>query len=287
MRSFNQLLHAQWRAGRVLCIALDPVPGKIPPHITLNAPECGEASLVFNTEIIDATADFAAAYKLNSAYYEAMGRTGWNALVRTVGYIQGRYPRIPIILDAKRGDVLHTSERYAEAAFKRIGVDAVTVHPYCGRASLEPFLSRPDKGVFVLCRTSDDSALQTMLVQSPYAKKPIPFFAHVAHDVAAQWNQNGNCGLVVGATHAADILTADLASGNSLPLLVPGAGAQGADLREALRPLPFSSTRKFLLVSGRSIIYASPDRDFALKAHEAAHRLHNEVHTHLAGFLCG
>ncbi len=255
-RNFNDLLAEQFDKNKFLCVGLDPDLEKMPENIrTLNV---GESILTFNRAIIDATADVAGSYKPNSAFYEAHGEEGWRALRETILYIQQKAPDVPVILDAKRGDIGNTNNGYVRAAFDDLKADAITVHPYLGGEALTPFLEQKNKGIFVLCRTSNPGAgeLQDFFVEDE------PLYMHVARTISEKWNENGNCGLVVGATYPEElqkIRTEVL----MLPILIPGTGTQGGDLQKSVSYGKDSNGKGFILAIGRAIIYAADVRKSA------------------------
>jgi orotidine-5'-phosphate decarboxylase len=235
------------------------------------------AIVAFNQAIVDATADLVCAYKPNSAFYEQYGPAGLRALATTITYIQQRHPDIPVLLDAKRGDIGSTSEAYARALFDVYGADAVTLHPYLGRDSLEPFLSRANRGVFILCRTSNPGAgeLQDLRLRDTDGAEQ-PLYLAVARLVAERWNANRNCGLVVGATYPEELRAVRAAVGD-LPILVPGIGTQGGDLDATVRAGLDSARQGLILSASRSVLYASSGRDFASAARREAGRLRMEI----------
>lgn len=218
-----QRLRARWQAGTLLCVGLDPELERLPEAAHRSSVE--DTLVAFNAAIVEATADLVCAFKPNAAFYEAHGPEGARALARTVALVHERAPGVPVLLDAKRGDMANTSRLYARAVFDAYGADAVTVQPYQGQEALQPFIERGDRGVFVLCRTSNPGAgeLQDLLVEGE------PLYLRVARRVADEWNARGNCGLVVGATWSEE-LHAIRAVAPELPILVPGIGAQGGDL---------------------------------------------------------
>ncbi len=228
----------------------------------------------FNREIIDATADLVCAYKPNAAFYEAQGDAGYRALIRTVRYIHERYPDIPVILDAKRGDIGSTNLGYAQSAFDVIGVDALTVHPYLGKEALAPLLARREKGIIVLAKTSNPGSGEFQDVRVGPAQEPL--YQLVARRVAQHWNEYGNCALVVGATYPSELrqvraLVADL------PILVPGIGTQGGEVAATVAAGRDSRGWGMIINSARGIIFASRERDFAEAARAATLRLRDEI----------
>ena len=265
--NFMQALHHRWsEANTLLCVGLDPEPAKFPAHLR----EHPDAVFEFCRAIIDATAGLACCIKPQIAHFAALGAE--SALQRLVAHSHAFHPDLPVILDAKRGDIGSTAQHYAAEAFDRHGADAVTVNPYLGRDSVQPFLNRADKGVIILCRTSNPGAgdLQDLPVDGR------PLYQHVAEKVAGQWNGNGNCALVVGATWPGQLREVRAIVGD-MPLLVPGVGAQGGDV-ELLVGQGKSARGDGLIVSAsRSILYASQGEDFADAAHSAALALRDEI----------
>ena len=224
--TFIKKLSAVWHSQKTqLCIGLDPDLAKFPRHLQGKP----DAILTFCKEIIDATADTACAFKPQIAYFAALRAE--DQLEAICSYLRERYPHIPIVLDAKRGDIGATAEQYAREAFERYGADAVTVNPYMGFDSVQPYLERPDRGVIVLCRTSNagGSDLQFLNVDGK------PLYQHVAHLVADKWNTNGQCALVVGATFPNELAQVRALVGD-MPLLIPGIGAQGCLLYTSPSP---------------------------------------------------
>lgn len=262
MQFLERLNRAIETNDSVLCIGLDPDLQRFPEPL----PREPSAILTFNQAIIEATADLVCAYKPNLAFYLIHDETGLRALLETRRMIP---PEIPVILDAKVGDIPSTSAAYAEAFFERWGFDAVTVHPYVGEDGLAPLLRAPGRGVFVLAKTSNPGAgeFQDLLIGSKRGTEPL--YLQVARHVA-RWNERyGSCGLVVGATYPAA-----LASVRSwypdLPLLVPGVGAQAGDLEAAVRGVLGRAGAPILVNASRSVIYASHGPDFAEAARSAA-----------------
>ena len=272
MRFVERLREASRRADSLVCVGLDVDPSAIP------APLRGvpEAVLQFNKAIVEATADLVCAYKPNLAFYEALGPVGWEILAKTLRYI----PRgIITIADAKRGDIGHTARAYARAVFEIYGFDAVTVNPYLGQDSIQPFLDYTDRGVFVLCKTSNPGAnqFQNLRVQAntPGESSGRPLFEIVAEAVV-QWNTAGNCGLVVGATYPSELASVRRIA-SELPILIPGVGAQGGDLEEAVRCGVDARGEMILVNSSRAILYASSGDDFAHAARQATERLREAI----------
>ena len=245
-------------------MGLDPVPERLPAAFRSNS----EAFRDFCCAIVDATASEVCAFKPQAAHFAAAGAE--DQLAEVIAYIHARYPDVLVILDAKRGDIGATAEFYAREAFQRYGADIVTVNPYLGPESLEPFLSYPDRGVAVLCRTSNPG--NAWLQCHPQDE---PVFLRVAGAVA-EWNERGNLMLVAGATYAGDIARIRSVA-PSVPLLVPGIGAQGGDLRAVLEAGQDASGQGLVISASRSILYASDGDDFASAAREAAVSLKNRI----------
>ena len=270
--SFMQALRARWeQADSLVCVGLDPEPKKFPQQFA------GDPDAVFNfcRDIVDTTAPYACSFKPQIAHFAALGAE--DALARLIAHIHARHPAIPVILDSKRGDIGSTAQHYATEAFDRYGADAVTVNPYLGRDSLQPFLDRADRGVVVLCRTSNPGAgdLQDLLVQAENGVAR-PLYQHVAEKVANQWNEHGNCVLVVGATWPEQLREVRAIVGD-VPLLVPGVGAQGGDVAAAVTNAKTRDGTGLIVNSSRAILYASNGDDFAEAAAEAARSLRDEI----------
>lgn len=256
----------------LLCIGLDADFAKLPLHLK-NLPD---PQFRFNKQIVDKTADLVCAYKPNSAFYERRGIDGMRELEMTCTYIKKTYPHIPLILDAKRADIGNTNNGYVQYAFEYLQADAVTLHPYLGGQALGPFLDRKDKGVIILCRTSNPGAgeLQDLLIDNK------PLYLHIATKAAKDWNGNGNVMLVVGATYPEELSKVRSIAGDMV-FLVPGIGAQGGDLERTVKLGKNSKGRGLIISASRSILFASPNEDFALRAREAAGTLRDEINTYL------
>jgi len=247
-----KLREATDRNNSLLCVGLDPDPERLPTGVTIAQ---------FNREIIDATHDLVCAYKPNLAFYEAAGLEGLKALEHTLSFIP---PNIPVIGDAKRGDIGNTARMYARSLFDVFGFDAVTLSPYLGLDSIEPFTAYSTKGLFLLCRTSNPGArdFQDLKVEG------VPLYEHVALK-ALEWDAHGNLGLVVGATHVRELsrirhLCPDM------PLLIPGVGTQGGDLPGVVKSGTDRAGRNAIINSSRAILFASAGPDFAEAARQAA-----------------
>ncbi len=253
----------------LLCVGLDVDPELMPVKDPLD----------FNRAIVDATADLVCAYKPNIAFYEALGMDGLRALEGTIDHIRKAAPNTVILGDAKRGDIGSTAPAYAKAMFQVWGFDAVTVNAWGGYDGLEPFLEHSARGVFIWCRGSNPGSadLQDLTVNT--LDGPMPLYQHLARS-ADGWNRNGNIGLVMGATNPDQL--ADVRSlCSDMPLLVPGVGAQGGDLADAVLAGTDRNGRRALINSSRGIIYARPEpggsQDFAAAARQAAARLRDQI----------
>jgi orotidine-5'-phosphate decarboxylase len=269
MTFIDTLKQAWQRNASLVCVGLDPEPAKFPAHLR----DRPDAIFDFCRAIVDASADLVCCFKPQIAHFAAHRAEG--ALERLIAHIHSAHPGVPVILDAKRGDIGSTAAFYADEAFQRYGADAVTVNPYLGRDALEPFLSRADKGVVILCRTSNPGArdLQDLDVGG---KK---LYQHVARTVANEWNANGNCMLVVGATYPGEL--ADVrASVGDMPLLVPGVGAQGGDVEAVVRQGATKDGTGLVISSSRAILHASTGADFADAARSAVDALSQSINRH-------
>jgi orotidine-5'-phosphate decarboxylase len=267
--SFAEKLADASRKNRsLLCIGLDPDPALMPE---------GLSAFYFNRAIVEATADLVCAYKPNIAFYEALGGEGVRILKMTRECIPAD---IPVIIDAKRGDIGNTARAYATALFDQFGFDAATVSPYLGLDSLEPFIERRDRGVFVLCRTSNAGAMdfQSLPCRTPDGEKPL---FEVVAEKAASWNRYGNVGLVVGATYPEELKLLRRRYPDIL-LLIPGVGAQGGELSLAVSYGADSGWRRTVINSSRQILYASKGPDFAAAARVAALEMRDRMNEYLA-----
>jgi len=259
----EKLITASRKNKSLLCVGLDPDPELMPDKVGI---------FEFNKAIIDATSDLVCAYKLNLAFYEVLEAEGLNVLKRTIEYIPDD---IPVIGDAKRGDIGNTAKAYAKTIFSNFNFDAATVNPYLGFDSIEPFIQYRDKGVFILCRTSNVGALDFQSLRLEEQGSYRPLFEIVALK-ASQWNTHGNIGLVVGATYPEE-LRLIRQSHLDMPLLIPGIGAQGGELASAVRYGVDSQGEKAIISSSRQIIYASRQKDFAQAARRVASSLQDQI----------
>jgi len=259
--TFIKKLEACWKSSNsLLCVGLDPSWGRLPEHLKA---EADEPIFEFCKAIVDATHEVVCAFKPQIAYFAALGAE--DQLQKTLNYIRETYPHIPIILDSKRGDIGSTASMYAAEAFDRYQADAVTVNPYMGQDSAQPFLDRKDKGVIFLCRTSNAGAsdIQDLLVEGQ------PLYEHVATMISQQWNKNKNCYLVVGATWPEQMAKLREITGD-MPFLVPGVGAQGGDVEALVKAGQTTKGTGMIINSSRAVIYASERKDFAGAAREVA-----------------
>lgn len=266
--TFTARLATAWKTNRSLvCVGLDPEPTRFPALLERSSDRVFE----FCRSIVDATADLVCCFKPQIAHFAA--QSAENALARLIRHVHERHPGIPVILDAKRGDIGSTAQHYAAEAFDRYGADAVTVNPYLGRDALKPFLDRADKGVVILCHTSNPGArdLQELDVGGR------PLYQRVAQLAAREWNVNGNCALVVGATFPEELAQVRDIVGDDIPLLIPGVGAQGGDVAAVVRNGKNRSGTGLMISSSRAILYASSGDDFAAAARAATAALRDEI----------
>jgi uridine monophosphate synthetase len=237
-------------SSSLLCVGLDPHVSDLPSPTAASA-------LTFCLNLVKQTARYAAAFKPNAAFFEVFGAEGWTALKQVVDAIREESDRmgsrIPIILDAKRGDIASTAEAYAQSAFESLGVDCITLNPYLGKDSIEPFIQDQEKGVFLLCKTSNAGSmdLQNLLVMPMGSDMPMPLYIYVAK-LAEQWNEKNNVGIVVGATHP-QIMEMIRAAVPDLWFLAPGVGAQGGELEMTLKSGLRADGKGLLLPISRAI----------------------------------
>lgn len=273
--TFIEKLAAAWRENNsLLCVGLDPAVDRFPVHLKGKT----DAIYLFCKGIIDATADIVCSFKPQIAYFAA--EKAEDQLEAVIAYIHERYPGIPVLLDGKRGDIGATAKQYAREAFERFNADAVTLSPYMGFDSIEPYFEYPDRGIILLNRTSNPggSDFQGLNVQVDGRFEPL--YQHVARLVAEKWNVNGQCGLVVGATFPEEIAAVRQIVGN-MPLLVPGIGAQGGDIEATVTAGKTADGTGMMINSSRAILYAGEkegenyqtfSREAALKTRDAINR---------------
>jgi len=268
MTFMEKLKHASQRNRSLVCVGLDPELGKLPECVRGKKQPLFE----FNRAIIDATADWVCAYKPQAAYYA--GQNADEELKLTIDYIHERAPEIPVILDVKRGDIGSTASMYAKEAFERYNADAVTVNPYMGFDTLKPFLDHADRGVIILCRTSNPNSgdLQNLVCDGKMV------FEHVAELARDKWNYNGNVALVIGATYPEELRHVR-ALCPEMTFLVPGVGAQGGDVQKVVECGCDSTGHGIVINSSRGIIYAGNGEDFAVRAGNAARELRDLINS--------
>lgn len=264
---FVQRVERAWSAGQtLLCVGLDPDPARLPKHLA----DADYPMFEFGRAIVDATADLVCAFKPQIAYYAAARAE--DQLEMTIAHIRRRHPGIPVILDAKRGDVGSTAEMYAKEAFERYQADAVTVNPYLGFDALAPFLAHADKGVIVLCRTSNPGARDVQDIESKGRK----LYQIIAEKAARDWNAKGNVLLVVGATYPEELAQIRAIVGD-MPILVPGVGAQGGDVGAVVANGATADGTGLIISASRAVLYAGGGKDYAQAARSAAQKLRDEI----------
>ncbi len=276
VRNFRQMLENQWSRGNFVCVGLDSEFSKIPKSAHRGGSggdiNIADTIIEFNRAVVEATKDLVCVYKLNTAFYEAHGAEGVVALQRTITDIHTIAPDVPVILDAKRADIGNTNAGYVTAAFDFLRADAITVHPYLGSEALQPFLERVEKGIIVLCRTSNAGAgeFQNLSINGE------PLYQVVARSVVSEWNKNGNCMLVVGATYPDELREIRGLIGD-MPILIPGIGAQGGNIEKTVTAGKDSRGCGFIISSSRGIIFASSGADFAEAARREAAKLRDSI----------
>jgi orotidine-5'-phosphate decarboxylase len=270
MQTFSDLLRARWRdADTLLCVGLDPDPARFPAHLRGRA----DAILAFCREIADATAEFACAFKPQIAYFAAARAE--DQLEALIAHLRNRHPQVPVILDAKRGDIGATSEQYAREAFERYNAHAVTLSPYMGFDSVQPYLAHAGRGVFLLCRTSNPGGDDLQMLDVGGER----LYERVARLTSGAWNASGQLGLVVGATYPAELARVR-ALAPELPLLVPGIGAQGGDVQASVEAGQDARGTGMLINSSRAILYAGNGEDFAQKAADVARATRDQINAY-------
>ncbi|MBN8519607.1 MAG: orotidine-5'-phosphate decarboxylase [Candidatus Accumulibacter sp.] len=268
--NFIRALNSVWRENNtLLCIGLDPDPAKFPAHLQHRP----DAIFEFCRAIVDATADLVCCFKPQIAYFAA--RRAEDQLEALIEHIHIRHPATPVILDAKRGDIGSTAEQYAIEAFERFQADAVTINPYMGRDSIEPYLAYRDKGIILLCRTSNPGGSDLQFLDVGGEK----LYERVARLVSKEWDVNGQCALVVGATFPSEIARVRTLIGD-MPLLVPGIGAQGGDIETTVRAGCTASGVGLIINSSRAILYAGKGEDYANTARSVAEATRNAINFH-------
>lgn len=272
MNFIEKYLNASQKNNSLVCIGLDSDLNKIPKFLSKSRDTLFE----FNKQIIDATADLVCAYKPNMAFYEVWGSSGITSLKKTIQYIPNH---IPVILDAKRGDIGNTNKMYAKEIFEYFGADATTVSPYLGEDSIAPFAEYKDNLTFVLCLTSNPGAKDFQLLEveekPSINKEGKPLYKVVAGKVK-DWNKNNNLGLVIGATFPEQLKEIREMVGD-MPILIPGVGAQGGDLEKVVQYGTTKNGKMAIINSSREIIFASSEKDFDQKAREKALDLRDSI----------
>ena len=266
MKFIDRLRQAWTTQQSLLCVGLDPDPARLPRQLASSAYPIFE----FGRAIVDATADLVCAFKPQIAYYAAARAE--DQLEMTIAHIRQNHPALPVILDAKRGDIGSTAEMYAREAFERYQADAVTVNPYLGFDSLKPFLDFADKGVIVLCRTSNPGARDVQDLESGGRK----LYQIIAEKAARDWSANANVLLVVGATYPEELRQIRAIVGD-MPILVPGVGAQGGDVAAVLANGATADRTGLIISSSRAVLYAGGGDDYAQAARAAAQKLRDEI----------
>ena len=271
--TFIEKLRTRWQqADSLLCVGLDPDPAKFPDAFV----DDEDALFSFCRDIVDATAEFACAFKPQIAYFAAHNG-GEAALQRLVAHINSAHPDVPVILDAKRGDIGSTAAQYAVEAFERYGADAVTLNPYMGRDSADPFLQYNDRGCVFLCHTSNPGARDFQELTVPDGSGGgEPLYQRIARTIAGAWNADGNCALVVGATFPEELKVIRGIVGD-MPLLIPGIGAQGGDIEAVVRNGRTADGTGLVINSSRGILYASSGAGYAEAAADAARDLRDAI----------
>ena len=261
--TFTQQLQSAWASqGSMLCVGFDPDPKRLPPALQGKP----EGIFEFCREIADATADLVCSFKPQFAYFASQRAEA--QLEKLIGHLKDKYPHIPVILDSKRGDIGSTADHYALEAFERYGADAVTVNPYMGFDTIEPYLKHAGKGVIVLCRTSNPGGSDLQFLNVNLGE---PLYLHVAKLASQQWNSSGHLSLVVGATFPEEIAKVRAIVGD-MPLLIPGIGAQGGDIDATVKAgrIQNAPGTGMIINSSRAILYASAGNDFAQAARNVA-----------------
>jgi orotidine-5'-phosphate decarboxylase len=265
--TFYQKLITIWKKNNsMLCVGLDPDKTKLPHHLNKKT----HPLFSFNKHIIDATADLVCAYKPQIAYYAA--QEAETQLAMTIDYIHKYHPHIPVILDAKRSDIGNTAQMYAREAFERYNADAVTLNPYMGSDSIAPFLTYKNKGIFILCRTSnpDSGEFQNLMINTK------PIYQIVAEKAINTWNKNNNIALVFGATYPEELGRIRKIVGN-MPILVPGIGTQGGDIKTVVKKALAPNGLGLIMNSSRDILYSGPHENFAQAARSTAKKIRDAI----------
>ncbi|HXW64712.1 MAG TPA: orotidine-5'-phosphate decarboxylase [Burkholderiaceae bacterium] len=268
--AFSELLAQRWRAAdSLLCVGLDPDPQRFVPSLRGRQRAIEE----FCCAVADATAPYVCAFKPQIAHFAA--HRAEEQLEAVLAHLRARHPSVPVILDAKRGDIGSTAEHYAREAFERYGADAVTLSPFMGYDSIEPFLAYAGRGVFLLCRTSNPGGNDLQMLDVGGER----LFERIARLASGSWNRSGQLGLVVGATYPRELAQVR-ALAPQVPLLVPGIGAQGGDIAATLNAGRDAAGLGLVINSSRAILYAGSGEDFAAAAGEAARQTRDDINIH-------
>lgn len=268
-KSFKGKLDLLWNQNKFVCVGLDSDLDKLPKSIKGKSQN---RIFKFNKAIVDATYDLVLAYKPNSAFYEAEGAQGLEALKKTVDYIHKKSPNVFVILDAKRADIGSTNEGYVKFAFDYLKADAITLHPYLGKEALKPFLDRKDKGLIILVKTSNPGSGEFQELETSGES----LFLKIAKKIVKDWNENGNIGMVVGATYPNELAMVRKVAPN-IPFLIPGIGAQGGNLEKTVRAGADKNKKGIMINSSRDIIFAGSGPDFAEIARKKTIELNQKI----------
>jgi len=277
MNFIEKLENIQKKNLSNICVGLDPELQKIPDwFLNLHVDSPKSALLAYCEEIVKATAPFACAFKINSAFFEAQGGAGFSAMAELFNFIQTNYPEHIPLWDAKRGDIGNTAKEYAWTAFRQFKVDGMTVNPYMGFDSISPYLEYKDKMIFVLCLTSNKGAqdFQMIPIQARAIFPPKNFLFHEVAGKIKEWGLEEQIGMVVGATQADQLKSIRDIVGPERVILIPAIGAQGGDLEATMKA---NDGGRFLINSSRAIIFASKEKDFAQAAAKAAMNLRDQI----------
>ena len=271
--SFIGQLQLAWeRNNSLLCVGLDPEPARFPTMLR----DDPDPIFAFCRAVVDACADLVCCFKPQIAHFAA--HRAESTLERLIAHIHAAHPGIPVILDAKRGDIGSTAQHYASEAFDRYRADAVTLNPYLGRDAMQPFLDRAEKGAVILCHTSNPGAGDIQELEISAADGVVrKLYQHIAARIANDWNDSGNCALVVGATYPQELADVRQIVGDDMPLLIPGIGAQGGDVAAVVRNGRNSRGTGLMISASRAVLYASSGADFAEAARACALSLRDEI----------
>ena len=285
--TFTERLEELWGKTGPLCVGLDvniDEKGFPKDLIASCGEDVGQAILRFGQEIVDATSEFVCAFKPNLAFYIRYGMAGLQALQDLNDYIHDKYPHIPVIVDAKIGDIGNTNDGWVQGLFHEFGADAITVHGYLGMEAMKPFLGQKERGIIMLCKTSNPGSGEFQDLR--LSESDISLYQKLAMKVAEHWNYNDNCALVAGATYPDEIGIIRTAAGSEMPLLIPGIGKQKGNLEGSIKNGRGKDNLSMILNNSRAILYAAGDdedsggsnaKNFAGAAHEAAKKNHEKI----------